>query len=90
MMSDQFRKVEPYSPKSSPRGARSPVVSRQDSSGTLKTTISLGKNPAIVHSGPFYLMKEPPGRHSKALNCKAKKCILLSYTAFLTFQENVN
>lgn len=33
---------------------------RQDSSGTLKTTISLGRTPAIVHSGPFYLMKEPP------------------------------
>lgn len=64
MMSDQFRKVEQYSPKSSPRGARSPVVSRQDSSGTLKTTISLGKNPTIVHSGPFYLMKEPPGNVS--------------------------
>lgn len=61
-MGDQFRsKVEQYSPKSSPRGARSPVVSRQDSTGTLKTTISLGKNPSIVHSGPFYLMKEPPG-----------------------------
>jgi len=60
MMGDQFRKVEQYSPKSSPRGARSPVVSRQDSTGTLKTTISLGKNPSIVHSGPFYLMKEPP------------------------------
>lgn len=62
MMADQFRKVEQYSPKSSPRGARSPVVSRQDSTGTLKTTISLGKNPSIVHSGPFYLMKEPPGK----------------------------
>lgn len=63
MHQDQFRKVESYSPKSSsPRGARSPVVTRQDSSsGTLKTTISLGKNPSIVHSGPFYLMKEPPG-----------------------------
>jgi len=61
MMGDQYRKVEQYSPKSSPRGARSPVVSRQDSTGTLKTTISLGKNPSIVHSGPFYLMKEPPG-----------------------------
>lgn len=62
---DQFRKMETYSPKSSPRGGggggRSPIVSRQDSSGTLKTTISLGKNPSIVHSGPFYLMKEPPG-----------------------------
>lgn len=63
MMGDQFRKVEQYSPKSSPRGARSPVVSRQDSSGTLKTTILLGKNPSIVPSGPFYLMKELPGNH---------------------------
>lgn len=35
-------------------------MSRQDTTGTLKTTISLGKTPAIVHSGPFYLMKEPP------------------------------
>lgn len=63
MMADQFRKVEQYSPKSSPRGARSPVVSRQDSTGTLKTTIQLGKNPSIVHSGPFYLMKEPPSKY---------------------------
>ena len=62
MMGDQFRsKVDQYSPKSSPRGSRSPIVPRQDSTGTLKTTISLGKNPSIVHSGPFYLMKEPPG-----------------------------
>lgn len=61
MMGDQFRnKVDQYSPKSSPRGSRSPIVPRQDSTGTLKTTISLGKNPSIVHSGPFYLMKEPP------------------------------
>ncbi|RWS17500.1 mediator of RNA polymerase II transcription subunit 19-like protein [Dinothrombium tinctorium] len=51
---------EQYSPKSSPRGSRSPVVPRQDSTGTLKTTISLGRTPTIVHSGPFYLMKEPP------------------------------
>lgn len=37
------------------------VVSRPDSSGTLKTTISLRSTPAIVHSshsGPFYLLKE--------------------------------
>ncbi|CAL8115574.1 unnamed protein product [Orchesella dallaii] len=59
-MSEQFRKVEQYSPKSSPRGSRSPVVPRQDSTGTLKATISLGKNPSIVHTGPFYLIKEPP------------------------------
>lgn len=38
----------------------SPRRGGQDSSGTLKTKISLGKNPSIVHSGPFYLMKEPP------------------------------
>lgn len=46
-------KIEQFSPKSSPRRT-------QDSSGTLKTKISLGKNPSIVHSGPFYLLKEPP------------------------------
>ncbi|KAG9510158.1 Mediator of RNA polymerase II transcription subunit 19, partial [Fragariocoptes setiger] len=38
----------------------SPRTPRQDSSGTLKTTISLGRTPAIVHSGPFYLMKDLP------------------------------
>lgn len=69
-MGDQFRKVEQYSPKSSPRGARSPVVSRQDSSGTLKTTILLGKNPSIVPSGPFYLMKEPPGNSPPKSCCE--------------------
>jgi len=59
-MSDMVRRPEQCSPKSSPRGNRSPVVPRQDSSGTLKTTISLGITPVIVNSGPFYLMKEPP------------------------------
>jgi len=59
-MTEPIRRVEQYSPKTSPRGARSPVVPRQDSSGTLKTTISLGKTPSIVHTGPFYLMKDLP------------------------------
>ena len=65
MMGDQFRKMDSstYSPKSSPHGGRSPVVSRQDSSGTLKTTISLGKTPTIIQTGPFYSMKEPPGKY---------------------------
>ena len=58
MMSDIGRQ---NSPKSSPRGSRSPAYPRQDSSGTLKTTITLGRNPSVFHSGPFYLMKEPPG-----------------------------
>lgn len=71
MMGDQFRnKVDQYSPKSSPRGSRSPIVPRQDSTGTLKTTISLGKNPSIVHSGPFYLMKEPPPTGSELTGAK--------------------
>nr|CAG4644297.1 EOG090X0DK3 [Lepidurus arcticus] len=59
-MADSLRKFDSSSPKSSPRGSRSPVVPRQDSSGTLKTTISLGKNPSIVHTGPFYLLKDLP------------------------------
>ncbi|XP_060529252.1 mediator of RNA polymerase II transcription subunit 19 [Cylas formicarius] len=84
MMGDQFRKVEQYSPKSSPRGARSPVVSRQDSSGTLKTTILLGKNPSIVPSGPFYLMKEPPGESelTGATNLMAYYGLEHSYSKF--------
>lgn len=83
-MGDQFRKVEQYSPKSSPRGARSPVVSRQDSTGTLKTTISLGKHPSIVHSGPFYLMKEPPAESdlTGAVNLMAAYGLEHTYSKF--------
>ncbi|CAB0013816.1 unnamed protein product [Nesidiocoris tenuis] len=83
-MGDQFRKVEPYSPKTSPRGARSPVVSRQDSTGTLKTTISLGKHPSIVHSGPFYLMKEPPAENdlTGAVNLMAAHNLEHTYSKF--------
>jgi len=47
--------------KNSPVGNRSPQVTRQDYSGTLKTTISLGKTPTIVQKGPFYLCKDLPG-----------------------------
>jgi len=55
-------------PKMSPRGgipdrgSRSPAVARNEpsSTGTLKLNISLGKNPSIIHSGPFYCLKEPP------------------------------
>jgi len=55
-------------PKMSPRGgipdrgSRSPAVARNEpsSSGTLKLNISLGKNPSVIHSGPFYCLKEPP------------------------------
>lgn len=77
-MPDQYR--APYSP----RGNRSPVVSRQDSSGTLKTTISLGKNPSIVHSGPFYLMKEPPAKSelTGATNLMAHYGLEHSYSKF--------
>ena len=51
----------------SPIGNRSPQVAsnipRQDSSGTLKTTIFLGtRNPIVVQKGPFYLLKDLPGK----------------------------
>ncbi|XP_076031235.1 mediator of RNA polymerase II transcription subunit 19-like isoform X2 [Oratosquilla oratoria] len=66
-MNELARKVDPsFSPKSSPRGSRSPMANpmmRNDSTGTLKMTISAGKHPAVVHSGPFYLMKEPASEH---------------------------
>ncbi|XP_041347620.1 mediator of RNA polymerase II transcription subunit 19-like isoform X3 [Gigantopelta aegis] len=62
-MADPLRRPEQISPKSSPRdrGSRSPAyVPRQDSTGTLKTTISLGKVPSVIHTGPFYLLKDVP------------------------------
>ena len=63
-MSDLVKRPE-FSPKTSPLGNRSPAqmhTPRQDSTGTLKTTISLGRNPAIVQKGPFYLCKDLPGK----------------------------
>ncbi|KAK7088294.1 mediator of RNA polymerase II transcription subunit 19-like [Littorina saxatilis] len=52
------------SPRSSPRdrGSRSPAYPRQDSTGTLKATISFapGKNPSVTQTGTFYLMKDTP------------------------------
>jgi mediator of RNA polymerase II transcription subunit 19 len=56
-MSDVSRQ---NSPKSSPRGSRSPAYPRQDSTGTLKTTIKTGKKPSVFQGGTFYLMKDPP------------------------------
>ncbi|XP_017957741.1 mediator of RNA polymerase II transcription subunit 19 isoform X1 [Drosophila navojoa] len=61
-MLNNYGNIMMDSPRSSPHGGRSPVVARQDSSGTLKTTISLGKTPTIIHTGPFYSMKEPPAK----------------------------
>lgn len=60
VMNEQIRRPDQISPKSSPRGSISPAYPRPDSTGTLKTTISLGKVPSVIHSGPFYLMKEMP------------------------------
>ncbi|BFZ18863.1 hypothetical protein BsWGS_21902 [Bradybaena similaris] len=65
-MAELIRRPEPMqsSPRSSPRdrGSRSPAYPRQDSSGTLKTTISLvpGKTPSVIHTGSFYLVKDIP------------------------------
>lgn len=65
-MADLIRRPDSMqsSPRSSPRdrGSRSPAYPRQDSSGTLKTTISLipGKAPSVIHTGSFYLVKDIP------------------------------
>lgn len=63
---------------------------RQDSSGTLKTTISLGRTPAIVHSGPFYLMKEPPepSELTGATNLIAHHRLSSTYTKLLGKKKN--
>ncbi|KAJ8312919.1 hypothetical protein KUTeg_010292 [Tegillarca granosa] len=60
-MNDPIRRPDTISPKSSPRGSRSPAYPRGDSSGTLKTTISLGRVPSVINSGPFYLPAEIAG-----------------------------
>ena len=77
-----------FSPKSSPRGCRSPMAApslpRHDSStGTLKMTISAGKHPAVVNSGPltpFYLMKVSANFYTSAWRAK---CILCYGTVFV-------
>ena len=64
------------SPRSSPRerGSRSPAYPRQDSTGTLKATISLipGKNPSVTQTGTFYLTKDAPGWLISLSACTAK------------------
>ncbi|CAG2254357.1 MED19 [Mytilus edulis] len=68
-MNEAIRRPEQVSPKSSPRGSRSPAYPRGDSTGTLKTTISLGRVPSVIHSGPFYLVKDTgTGTHNTHSN----------------------
>ncbi|XP_068217490.1 mediator of RNA polymerase II transcription subunit 19-like [Palaemon carinicauda] len=89
-MNDLTRKVDAasFSPKSSPRGSRSPManpmLTRNDSTGTLKMTISAGKHPAVVHSGPFYLMKDPATENelTGATNLMAHYNLEHSYNKF--------
>ncbi|XP_061188511.1 mediator of RNA polymerase II transcription subunit 19-like isoform X1 [Saccostrea echinata] len=66
-MNEAIRRPEQVSPKSSPRGSRSPAYPRADSSGTLKTTISLGRVPSVIHSGPFYLVKDIGPAHPSVI-----------------------
>ena len=70
MLNNSMASFDP-SLKTSPKGSRSPQVAnipRQDSSGTLKTTIFLGRNPTIVQKGPFYLCKDLPGSSSSGIS----------------------
>lgn len=66
------------------------IQSRQDSSGTLKTTISLGRTPAIVHSGPFYLMKDAPeaSELTGATNLITHHRLSSTYLKLLTRKKN--
>ena len=72
-MSDVSRQS---SPKSSPRGSRSPACPRQDSTGTLKTIFTLGKKPSVFQGGTFYLTKEPPGSMTCLWNVLFGYCVL--------------
>lgn len=63
---------------------------RQDSSGTLKTTISLGRTPSILQSGPFYLMKERPecSELTGATNLIAHHRLSNTYQKLLSKKKN--
>ena len=80
--------MEQYSPKTSPRGARSPSVSGgmtpggQMEGGNLKLSIALGQKPTIIQKGPFYLMKQeaiPASEVTGATNLMASKGLEHSY-----------
>ncbi|KAK3084120.1 hypothetical protein FSP39_008491 [Pinctada imbricata] len=77
-MNEVIRRPEQVSPKSSPRGSRSPAYPRSDSSGTLKTTISLGRGiPSVIHSGPFYLVKDTGPAHESEIT--GSKNLMMHY-----------
>ncbi len=81
--------MDQYSPKTSPRGARSPSVSGgmtpgggQMEGGNLKLSIALGQKPTIIQKGPFYLMKQeaiPASEITGATNLMASKGLEHSY-----------
>lgn len=53
--------MDQFSPKTSPRGSRSPSVMGghgQAEGVNLKLSISLGQKPTIIQKGPFYLMRQ--------------------------------
>ncbi|KAL5017331.1 hypothetical protein ScPMuIL_006920 [Solemya velum] len=83
-MNEPVRRPEQSSPKSSPRGSRSPAYPRADSTGTLKTTISLGKVPSVIHTGPFYLIKDIPEQteNTGSKNLMASHGLEHSYNKF--------
>ena len=77
-------KMDPYSPKSSPRG--SATSNPMESGGNpLKLSIALGpggQKPTIIQKGPFYLMKPdalPRSEITGATNLMASKGLEHSY-----------
>ncbi|XP_052713227.1 mediator of RNA polymerase II transcription subunit 19-like isoform X1 [Crassostrea angulata] len=78
-MNEPIRRPEQGSPRSSPRGSRSPAYPRTDSSGTLKTTISLGRVPSVIHSGPFYLVKDIGPAHPSHSGITGSTNLMIHY-----------
>ncbi len=90
--------MEQYSPKTSPRGARSPSVSGslnhggQMEGGNLKLSIALGQKPTIIQKGPFYLMKQeaiPASEVTGATNLMASKGLEHSYIKLTSKSLNI-
>jgi len=84
-----------YSPKSSPRGSRSPAMAAGGGEGgggagggnPLKFSIALGgQKPTIIQKGPFYLMKQEtiPVSETGANNLMSSKGLESSYIKLTT------
>ena len=77
--------MDPYSPKSSPRGSNNPPNPMDGGSNPLKLSIALGpggQKPTIIQKGPFYLIRPdaiPKNEHTGATNLMSSRGLEHSY-----------